>query len=327
MQEKEEFEIDLIELVKFCWKKKLYFIVPLVIASVIVVAYSFITIKMDPKKSPLPNQYTSVEKILVRESSSKTSISSSVSSLASLAGVNLGSSGGTSNGTLVTTIAETNAFKDSIIEKFNLIEKYKIEKKVKTNSRKALSGSLKVALDDKTSILSVSFKDIDPVFAQQVASYASDLLIEMFYKFSAEDDSVNLQNYTEAMEASFAKIVQYQKDVQELEQSTSNVAATSIPSIMFEAQMKKLELEAEQTIYSQFRAQKELLEIQMENELTTLRVLQEAEVPEEKSGPSRAKMCIIVDLVVFFVTFVYVFVCFYREQLKKFREKGEVVAK
>ncbi|MBO4278473.1 MAG: lipopolysaccharide biosynthesis protein, partial [Spirochaetales bacterium] len=239
---REEFEIDLVDLIKFCWKKVWYFVIPMAVAAVLLVAFCVISIKMDPEKSPLPNKYTSTAKILVRETSAKSSISSSLSSLASMAGVNIGSaSGGTSNGVLITTLAETNTFRDDIIEKFDLISKYKIKKNVKTSSRKALSKALTVKLDDKTGVLSVSFTDIDPEFAHEVASYATDLLIEQFYQVSEDDDAINLKNYQEAMDQSFLKIVQYQKDIQELEQSVSNAYATSVPSIMFDVTMKKME--------------------------------------------------------------------------------------
>jgi len=181
-----------------------------------------------------------------------------------------------------------------------------------------------MAKDDP--VLTVSFTDIDPAFAKEVAEYASELLIKMFYDVSVDDNTINLKNYREAMDASFAKIVQYEKDIQELEQSVSNSYASSIPSIMFDVQMKKMELEAEQTIYANFRGQHELLSIQMENEPTMLKIIQEAEVPEEKSGPSRAMICIIVDLIVFVGCFVWVFIKYYQMLLKK-TETTEVVAK
>lgn len=310
---REEFEIDLVDLIKFCWKKVWYFVIPMAVAAVLLVAFCVISIKMDPEKSPLPNKYTSTAKILVRETSAKSSISSSLSSLASMAGVNLGSaSGGTSNGVLITTLAETNTFRDDIIEKFDLISKYKIKKNVKTSSRKALSKALSVKLDDKTGVLSVSFTDIDPEFAHEVASYATDLLIEQFYQVSEDDDAIILKNYQEAMDESFLKIVQYQKDIQELEQSVSNAYATSVPSIMFDVTMKKMELEAEETIYATFRGQHELLSIQMKDNPTTLKVIEAAETPDLKSGPSRGMICIVAELIVFVLCFVFVFIKYYK---------------
>lgn len=317
MSEKDEIEIDLVELIKHCWKKKWFFIIPMAAVAVLVVLFCIISIVLPPEKSPLPNKYTSTAKILVRESSSRSAISSSLSSLASLGGINLSSTGNVTNGTLLITIADTNSYKDSIIDKFNLIEKNKIKSNVKTTSRKILSGSLSVSLDDKTNILSVSFSDIDPVFAEKVASYATDLLIKKFYEIGADDDAINLKNYQEAMDSSFRKIVEYQKDIQNLEQSVSNTAASSVPSIMFDVQMKKMELEAEETIYATYRGQYELLTIQMEDDPTTIKLIQEAEIPEVKSKPSRAKICIIVELIAFILCFGYVFFDYYRQTNNK----------
>ena len=119
------------------------------------------------------------------------------------------------------------------------------------------------------------------------------------------------------MNASFQKIVQYQKDIQNLEQSVSNSSATSVPSIMFDVQMKKLELEAEETIYANFRGQHELLQIQMQNKPTTIKILQEAEIPDMKSGPSRALICIIGELIIFVICFVLSFLKFYNSLKQK----------
>ena len=299
----EEMEFFFLNFIKHCWKKKWHFIIPVAIASVLLVGFSILTIVMNPKKSPLPNKYTSTAKLLVRETSATSGISSSLSTLASLGGINLGIGADSSNGVLIDTIAGTNSFKDAIIEEFNLVEKYKIEKHIKTKSRKALDKYLSIKVDDATSVLSVSFTDIDPEFAQKVASFAVNLLMEQFYAVSYDDNAINLKNYQDAMEASFQKIVQYQKDIQALEQSVSNSTAVSIPSIMFDVQMKKLELEAEESIYASFRGQHELLSIQMKDDPITLKLIQEPEIPDMKSKPSRGIICIIGVFVVFAVCF------------------------
>lgn len=327
MPREEEFELDLIDLIKYCWKKKWKFIQPMVAAGVLLVVFSVITIILPSKISPLPNKYTSTAKILVRESSGKNGISSSIASLASLGGVNLNSGANVTNGVLITTIADTNSYKDAIIEKYDLVKRYKIKKNIKTNSRKALSKKLSVSLDEKTNVLSVSFTDISPEFAYEVAIYAADTLMEKFYDVSADDDAINLRNYQEAMDSSFKKIVQFQVDIQNLEQSVSNSSAATIPSIMFDVQMKKLELEAEETIYATFRGQHELLSIQMQDNPTTLKLIQGAEVSEIKSGPSRAKICIIGELLVFIGCFGYVFVTYYMQKKKEFEKNTEIPSK
>ena len=327
MPREEEFELDLIDLLKYCWKKKWKFIQPMVAAGVLLVIFSILTIVIKPEKSPLPNKYTSTAKILVRESSGKSGISSSLASLASLGGVNLNSGANVTNGVLITTIAGTNSYKDAIIDKFDLVKKYKIKKNVKTNSRKALSTKLSVKLDEETNVLAVSYTDINPEFAYEVAKYAADTLMEKFYDVSADDDAINLRNYQEAMDSSFKKIVQFQVDIQNLEQSVSNSSAATIPSIMFDVQMKKLELEAEETIYATFRGQHELLSIQMQDNPTTLKLIQEAEVSEIKSGPSRAKICIIGEILVFLGCFGYVFVTYYMQKKKEFEKNTEIPSK
>ena len=190
-----------------------------------------------------------------------------------------------------------------------------------------MSKKLSVSIDEDTNVLSVNYTDINPKFAYEVAKYAADTLMEKFYDVSADDDAINLRNYQEAMDSSFKKIVQFQKDIQSLEQSVSNSTAAVIPSIMFDVQMKKLELEAEETIYASFRGQHELLSIQMKDNPTTLKLIQEAEVPEIKSGPSRAKICIVVELIVFFICFVYVFFKYYMQKKTEFEVQTKEIAK
>ena len=327
MPREEEFELDLIDLIKYCWKKKWKFIQPMLAAGVLLVIFCVLTIVVKPEKSMLPNQYTSTAKILVRETSSTSGISSSLASLASLGGVDLSGSTKLTNGVLLTNIAGTNSYKDAIVNKFDLVGRFKIRKNLKTNSRKALKKRLEVKLDEKTNVLSVSYTDIDPEFAYEVAKYAADILMEKFYDVSADDDAINLRNYQEAMDASFKKIVQFQVDIQNLEQSVSNSSAATIPSIMFDVQMKKLELEAEETIYASFRGQHELLSIQMQDNPTTLKLIQEAEVSEIKSGPSRAKICIIGEILVFLGCFGYVFVTYYMQKKKEFEKKAKAQGK
>lgn len=313
----EEAEFAIMDFIRHCWKRKWFFIIPVVITSVLLVAFSILTIKMKPEKSPLPNKYTSTALLLVRESSDTSGLSSSVSALASLGGINLGSLGAeSSNGVLITAIAETNSFKDAIIEEFDLVSRYEIKKYVKTNSRKMLDQSLSISVDETSNVLSVSFTDIDPEFAQRVVAFAVDLLVERFYAVSEDDNAINLKNYQEAMDSSFKKIVEYQRDIQNLEQSVSNSSTASIPSIMLDVQIKKLELEAEETIYASFKGQHELLSIQMKDNPTTLKLIQEPEIPDKKSSPSRGIICIAGVLAVFAVCFVIVLIQ-YRLEVKK----------
>ena len=93
---------------------------------------------------------------------------------------------------------------------------------------------------------------------------------------------------------------------------------------MLEVNMKKVELEAEEAIYAQFKASYELLATNNENEPTELTLLEEAEVPDEKSSPSRGKICIITVLAAGFVaTIVQVVNYIHSETVKRRKETEE----
>ena len=318
----DEDEIDLAELVKHCWKHKWKIIIPTAIAAVLVVVFSVVSLLLPPEKSYLPNKYTSTAKILVNEKSSGLSLSGSLSSVASLAGVNTGKESPDMN--LLQTIASTNTFKDKVIEKFNLIERWEIKKHIKNGSRKEFDKAMKVEVEkDSANVLDISFTDIDPEFAKDVAVFAKDLLIKTFYEMKYDQNLISLRNYAEGIKDSYARIVKFQNEIHELEKSVGTLNAASAPSIMLEVNMKKVELEAEEKIFAQFKASYELLATSNQNEPTELTLLEEAEVPDEKSSPSRGKICIITVVAVGFIATVVQVVKYIYSQPKKEKEGTE----
>ena len=60
---------------------------------------------------------------------------------------------------------------------------------------------------------------------------------------------------------------------------------------------------------------------------TTLKLIQEAEVSEIKSGPSRGTICIIGEILVFLGCFGYVFVTYYVQKKKEFEKNTETQSK
>lgn len=307
MNNNEEYEIDLIELVKYWWKRKWAILIPCLIAAILVVAFCVLSLKLPPEKSPLPNKYTSSAKILIQGSSTNSGIqlSGSLSSLANSLGYgSLLSGSKDSPSTTLLTLSQTTTFKDNIINKFDLINKYKIEEHVKTASRKALDKVLTVKMgdskDEGNNLLVVSFKDTDPDFAKQVVDYSVELLLNTYYELKLRNDLINKQNYETAIAESYQRILGYQKDIQSLENSVTN--PSGISSIMLDVQMKKLELEAEEKVYSTFKGNLEMLLIEMSNEPVDLHVIEKAESPDMKSEPSRAVICAVTVLIVGFIS-------------------------
>ncbi|HPX27687.1 MAG TPA: Wzz/FepE/Etk N-terminal domain-containing protein, partial [Treponemataceae bacterium] len=62
-------EISLLDLFAIIWKRKLFIIIFTVICAVGVVLYAYISIKLPPEKSYLPNKYTSTAIMMINSGS------------------------------------------------------------------------------------------------------------------------------------------------------------------------------------------------------------------------------------------------------------------
>ena len=105
--------------------------------------------------------------------------SSGLGSLASLAGVS--ASSGSSYSSLAVYLTTTNSFLDSVVDKFDLLNRYHIVKSVRATSRSVLKKNLIADFDDNSGVFGISFTDIDPVFAQSVVNYCVSYLEQTFY--------------------------------------------------------------------------------------------------------------------------------------------------
>ncbi len=326
----EEDEISLIDLFAVLLHYKVLIITVTLIAMIGVVIFSVISLKLPPEKSFLPNKYTAQAQMLINdESSSAGGLSSMLSSsglgsLASLAGINVG--GGTSsNSALAGYLVGSNTILDDVIEKFNLIERFKIEKSPKTSSREALKQVLTSNFDDETGVFSVSFTDIDPVFAKDVVNYVVTQLEERFLDMGIDKNRLTKENLEANIENTYQEILKLQKEIQELEYSVSNVYNPSqTKSIVMDATLKKMELSVQQEIYAQLKAQYEMLKVTMSSEQPTFQILEYAEVPDRKSAPSRGMLCIIVTFAAFFIS---VFIAFLMNALKNIKNDPQAMAK
>ena len=316
--ETQDEEISLIDLFAVLWHYKWLIIGITLFAIVLVLTISIVSLLQPPEKSILPNQYSPRALMLINDSSSSSSsLSSMISSsgLGSLAGM-AGISTGSSNSGLALYFAGTNSFLDPIIEKFNLVERYKIEKSPKANSRKALKEVLVASFDEDSGVFSISFTDKDPVFAAEVVNYAVSLMENMFLNLGIDKNVLEKKNLEENIQNSYNEIVRLQKAIQVLESSVSYGGATSVSSVVLEANLLKAELEAQTTVYSQLKTQLELLKIQMASDKPVFQIIESAEVPDLKSKPSRGMLCIIGTFAGFFIS---VFLAFLINAIKNIK--------
>ena len=325
---KEDDEISLIDLLAVLLRRKWMIIGICVAAMIFAVVISILSLKLPPEKSFLPNEYTPKAKMLINNDSSSGGLSSMLSSsglgsLANLAGVNV--SGGSSNSALAGYLVNSNTIQDAVVDKFDLITRYKIEKSPRASSREALKKKLSSNYDDDTGVFSVSFTDIDPKFAQEVVNYVVDLLEQRFLDLGIDQNKLSEANLKENIQNSYDNILSLQKQIQTLEGSVSNVYnPNAAPSIMLDSTLLKMELNVQEQIYAQLKAQYESLKVTMASEQPVFQILEYAEVPDKKSGPSRGKLCIIITFAAFFLS---VFLAFALNAVENIKNDSEAMSK
>lgn len=158
------------------YKKLIIIITSLATAAVI--AFSIISLKLPPEKSPLPNIYRAYAVVLFQEGGSG---AAGMSSMLSAFGVD-STGGSTDSSQLAMQVLQSRPFVDNVVEKFNIIEKLEIEEKLKTNSRKAILNNSAYSYNRDSGALTISFSDIDPSFAAKLVNYELSLLEEWFLK-------------------------------------------------------------------------------------------------------------------------------------------------
>jgi uncharacterized protein involved in exopolysaccharide biosynthesis len=323
----QEDEISLLDLFSVLWQRRRMIITITLLAAIGAVAFSVISLVLPPKSSPLPNVYTPKALMLIDDKSSvggglsSMLDSSGLSGLASLAG--LAASSGPANSQLAEYLVETNSMLDSVIDKFDLINRYKIKKNPKTSSRKALKKLLKAEFDSKSGVFSVSFTDIDPVFARDVVNYCTAYLGKRFDELGIDKNKIEKENLEINIANTFQEIRTLEEESRKLERSVSH-GAGMLPAITMDLTRIALELEAQREIYTQLKVQYELSKVLLSSERPIFQILEMAEIPDQKSKPSRGLLCIIT---VFAAGFFAVFLAFALNAVANIKNDPEAMAK
>jgi tyrosine-protein kinase Etk/Wzc len=172
-------------LLKYRW----FIIVTTVVAAIGVTAFSIVSLRLPPEKSPLPNYYTTDATILV-ERGTQGALASTI--LASL-GLERGATTATGYfdiGAFLIMVLRSRTFLDKVIEEFNIIDRYHLAYQAKTKARALLDSKTGIDYDRTTASIMISFQDTDPVFARDVTNRMVSLLNEWY---SQNIGSTNMQ--------------------------------------------------------------------------------------------------------------------------------------
>jgi uncharacterized protein involved in exopolysaccharide biosynthesis len=329
---KEDDEISLIDLFAVVWRRRVMIIAVTAASAVIAVAVSLVSLLLPPEENFLPNQYTPQAHMLINDTSSSGGLSSMLSSsglggLASLAGVNVSS--GSTSGELAMYLIGANSLLDDVVDRFGLLERYKIDvpgkkppKSPRAESRKALKKLLTAERDEKSGVFSVGFTDYDPEFAREVVNYCVGYLEKRFGELGVDKNALEKANLEVNIRNTYGEIVRLEEESHRLERTVTG--PVSIPAIMVEMKRIEMEVEAQRRVYTELKVQYELLRVTMASEKPVFQILELAEAPDQKSGPSRGLLCVIVTLG---GGFLGVFMAFIGNAVGNIRRDPEAMAK
>jgi prefoldin subunit 5 len=238
-----------------------------------------------------------------------------------MAGVNV--SGGPTFSSLAIYLVYSDTMLDSVVERFDLTARYKIENYVIANSRNALKKYLKAEYDSTSGVFTVRFSDYDPQFACDVVNYCVDYLSRWFDTLGLDKNLQQKENLEKNIAAAYEAIRELEREIQNLERSTTLLYNSPVPNVTMETRRINMELGAQQQIYTQLKVQLELINTAIASETPVFQVIETAKVPDMKSGPSRGRLCIFVSLGAFLFSLLVVFVLIQIEKIKQDPEAME----
>jgi len=177
-------------------KYKTLIIITTTLAAIGVVAFSIVSLKLPPEKSPLPNSYRAYAVIVFQEGAGG---AAGMSSMLSAFGVE--SAGGSIDSSqLAMQVLGSRPFIDQIVEKFDIINKLELEELKKTKSRDFISISSENIYNRDSGTLLIAFTSTDPVFAADIVNYKISLLEEWFLKEGVTVQSKHLSMMEDKLE-------------------------------------------------------------------------------------------------------------------------------
>jgi tyrosine-protein kinase Etk/Wzc len=174
------------------------------VAALAVVAFCVVSVRLPPEKSPLPNKYTASAIILVQKAP-ETDLSSAIRTALGIVTNQADQQTGFDNGAFLLMVLQSRTFLDKIGEEFGVDRKYGIPPQHKSRLRKILLGNLRFQNNPATASITISYTDIDPVFARNITNRMVALLSEWY----SENMGSSKQQQRRLLEEKIAEVKAY----------------------------------------------------------------------------------------------------------------------
>ena len=311
-------DLELIDLFAVLWRRKIMIIIITLFAMVGVVIFSIISLMLPPEISPFPNRYTANAFMLIANDRALIGERETI-----LDGAGLRRSPTYSG--LAVFLLKSNSLLDFVIDDFAQID-HRYGSFAGGINRGMLRGSLDARFHDDSGVLTVGFTHIDPVFARDIVNSFVGHLENRFIELGIDRNRTELASLELNLASVFQDILRLEEENRRLEQSAvaAHFAGGDIPVIVADMNRIAVELETMRQVYAQLRVRNEVLRVTVANEVPMFQILELAEVPTGRSGPSRARLCIIVS----FAAGVFsVILAFILETISNIRKDPEAMAK
>jgi tyrosine-protein kinase Etk/Wzc len=229
-------------------KRKWLIIAITATATIAVVIFAFISIKLPPDKSPLPNTYTA-EAILFVSPNEQADISDSILSALGMSQQS-SQSVAFNNGDMILEILRSRTILDRLIKEFRIANRYGIPENSKTNLRNIILHSFNFIYTRNTGSLRLSFTDKDPYFARDIVNRTVELLNDWFIqnrgiakektRKTLEEKLIEVKSDIDSLQARL-KSLQQKYGVLNAEELSSSQAA-SLANLRSQLIMKEIEI-------------------------------------------------------------------------------------
>jgi len=284
-------ELNLLDLFAVLWRRKIMIITITLFAMVGVVIFSIVSIRLPPEISPLPNRYTSRAYMLITEGRSPAGERETL--------LGYGARRGQTYAGLALFLLRSNTLLDSVIDDLILMGRYEYDGLYATITRGMLRDGMGPRHNGHNGVLSVSFTHTDPFFARDVVNLTVFHLENRFLELGIDRTRAEQERLDLHLAEVFQNILLLDEERRRLEHSVAFIPLVggNLPAIMADISRATMESEAMRQVYTQLRIQHEVLRATVAAEIPMLQILEFAEVPNQRSEPSRAMICIIVSLV------------------------------
>lgn len=247
------------------WARKWIVIVWTAIGAIGTVAFAVLSLVLPPDQSPLPNTYQATASLLIEENGS---VGGTQSMLAAL-GFDSGAGGGPQNtGQIAIAVLNSREFIDRIVTDFEIVKRFEITRNVRTKSRAVVLDNATFNYDAPTGILTISYEDIFPETARDVANAMVENLAEWFRRRGGADLSTSVLSLESKLGEVENEIARLEEDLRTFQ---TNYGALD-PADLAESQSAMLtDLQSQLVqIDVQIRNRRELLRVADDPELARL---------------------------------------------------------